>query len=173
MKRLTSFILAMVLALLALSACGGSPDETASGTTVSETTNGAGPYDVTFSVGGTETKVTVEAGKTPVYPGEASWETSEHYYKITGWEPEIAPASGDVTYTAVLGEYGLTLYNVRFVMPDGVYTVPTHEGEVPTPPDGYDETIYTVERIRTFVGWNNELTAVTAQNWEANGKKMI
>ena len=172
MKRLTSFILAMVLALLALSACGGG--ETTDGTTAPQTTNGTGSYDVTFSVGGVETKVTVGAGEIPVYPGETSWETSENYCKITGWEPEIVPASADTTYTAVVGEYGLTVYNVRFLMPDGeLHTAPTHEGEVPTPPAGYDETIYTVDRVRTFVGWNTELTAVTAEKWEANGKKMI
>ena len=90
-------MLALVFVLLTLSACGGGKNETTDGTTAPQTTNGTGPYDVTFSVDGVETKVTVAAGEIPVYPGETSWETSEHYCKITGWEPEIVPASADTT----------------------------------------------------------------------------
>ncbi|MBR6052933.1 MAG: hypothetical protein IKP55_04030, partial [Clostridia bacterium] len=97
--------------LLLLTSCGG---KDATGTTAEPS-----EYTVTFSVNGVETKATVPAGETPAYTGETSWETAEHFYKIIGWEPALAPATSDVTYTAVIGEYGLTLHRVRFNMPDG------------------------------------------------------
>jgi len=89
MKRLLALLLVPVLLLLA--ACGGKTAETVAETTAAATT-GDGTYTITFSVAGSETTVSVPAGETPVYAGDTSWETAEHYYKITGWDKEIAPA---------------------------------------------------------------------------------
>ena len=168
-SRVISFLLAAVLlfTLLLLSACGGKGEETV------ETTAAPSEYTVTFSVDGVETKVTVPAGETPAYPGDVSWETEEHYYKITGWEPALAPATDDVTYTAVVGEYGLTVYKVRFNMPDETFpTVMTHEGEMPTPPEGY-ETDYVKNpgMVGIFDHWTPEMVAPTAENMK--DKKVV
>ena len=85
MKRLLSCLLSFVMFLLPslflLSSCGG---ETAEATTAEPSS-----YVVTFSVNGEETQVEVAPGETPEYPGETSWETEEHFYKITGWGSSV------------------------------------------------------------------------------------
>ena len=164
MKRLTALALcfAMLLPCLLLSSCGG---ETADATTDD------GTYTVTFSVNGEETSVEVAAGEIPEYPGDLSWETDEHYYKITGWDKEFAPADADTTYTAIVGEYGLTVYDVRFNLKTGIVKVPTHEGETPIPPKGYETDLTNVQVIGTFDHWDSEIVAPTAENME--GKKFV
>ena len=161
-KRILSCLLSVVLILLPVlllfSACGDEAEPT--------------EFTVTFSVNGTETQVTVPAGETPAYTGDMSWETSEHYYKITGWDKEFAPASENVTYTAVVGEYGLTTYTVRFAMPGGIVNVEVHDGEMPTPPAGYETDLSKTEIIGTFDHWEPELFAPTAAN-TADGKTVI
>ena len=162
-----ALILCLVLSVFSLASCGGNEDVTTAATTKND-----GPYTVTFVAGERETTVTVERGETPVCPETAlSWETAEHFYKVTGWDKEIVPAECDATYTATVGEYGLTVYEVLFVLPSGVFTVPTHEGEIPTPPKGY-ETDTQQYKIGTFKQWNKELTAPTAENTENGSKKM-
>ena len=164
MKRLTALALcfAMLLPCLLLSSCGGE--------TVDATTDD-GTYTVTFSVNGEVTSVKVPAGEIPEYTGDLEWETDEHYYKITGWDKEFAPADADTTYTAIVGEYGLTLYTVRFIMPGGIVNVSTHEGELPTPPAGY-ETDLKEDKIGTFDHWLPELIAPTKEN-TADGKAIV
>ena len=159
MKRLLCSLLAFALilpCLLLFSACGTDGD-------------GAG-YTVKFSVNGNVTKVTVPAGEIPEYPGETSWETDEHYYTITGWDKEFAPATENVTYTATVAEYGLTVYSIRFNMPGGIVSVDVHEGETPTPPAGYETDLTKTGKVGTFTGWSPELVAPTAENME--GKKV-
>ena len=148
--------------LFLLSSCGG---ENAEATTAEPSS-----YVVTFSVNGEETQVEVAPGETPEYTGITSWETEEHFYKITGWDKEIVPADADVTYTAVIGEYGLTVYDVRFNLETGIVKVPTHEGEMPTPPKGY-ETDLKEDKIGAFDHWMPALEAPTAENME--GKKFV
>ena len=170
-KNLFLFLLlslCLVLTVFALVSCGGEGDET-----VAVTTENDGPYTVTFVAGERETTVTVERGETPVCPEEfLSWETDEHYCKVTGWDKEIVPAQSDATYTATVGEYGLTVYDVLFVLPFGIVKVPTHEGEIPTPPKGYETDDTQQYKIGAFNRWNNELTAPTAENTENGSKKM-
>ena len=172
MKKRIALLLCFALLLPCLflfASCGGDDAEE----TTAVTTENDGPYTVTFVAGDRETTVTVERGETPVYPEELlSWETAEHFYKILGWDKEIVPAQGDVTYTATVGEYGLTLYDVLFVLPIGIVKVPTHEGEIPTPPKGYETDDTQEYKIGAFKQWNKELTAPTAENTENGTKKM-
>ena len=131
-------------------------------------------YKITFSIDGKKTVVEVARGETPVCPEELlSWETSEHFYKVTGWDKEIVPATSNATYTATVGEYGLTVYDVLFMMPDrNVVTVKAHDGELPTPPEGYETDLTQVDKVGTFTGWDPELCAPTAENTQ-NGKKKL
>ena len=164
MKRITAFLLASVMILLLLASCGPNAKETTAAPTAEPSS-----YTVTFSVNGEETKVEVAPGETPEYTGETSWETEEHFYKITGWDKEFVPATENVTYTAVIGEYGLTVYDVRFNLKTGIVSVPTHEGETPTPPKGYETDLTRTDVIGTFDHWTPALEAPTAENME--GKK--
>ena len=163
MKRLLCLLLVPVLLLLA--ACGAPKGET------NGETSPDGYHVVTFSVDGTETKLLVADGETPVYSGKTEWETAEHYYKITGWDKEIVPAKSDATYTATIGEYGLTVYDIRFNLKSGIFQGEAHEGEIPTPPTGFDTPYLTVDKIYTFNGWDKELVAPTAENMA--GKKFV
>ena len=160
MKKLTTIALLILslLALFALSSCGKTDD---------------GIYTITFSINGEKTKVEVARGEIPVCPEEKlSWETSEHYYKVTGWDKEIVPAERNATYTATVGEYGLTLYEVVFVLPAEPVKVQTHEGEIPTPPPGYETDQTREYSIGIFKEWDHEPVAPTAANTE-NGKKKM
>ena len=170
MKRLLALLLAPILLLLA--ACGGTAETIAE--TTAALTAGDGNCTITFSVAGKENAtVKVAPGETPVYPGELSWETSEHYYKITGWDKEIVPATSDATYTATVGEYGLQTYDVRFSLKtrDGLVRTSVHEGETPTLPQDYDAPHATVDKIGTFTGWDKEIVAPTAENMK--GKSFV
>ena len=150
-KRFLALGLALLFCLL-FAACGKGGDRV---------------YTITFSINGEKTSVKVPKGELPVFPEELlSWETSEHFYKVTGWDKEIVPAQRNATYTAKIGEYGLTVYDVRFKLPTGIFTVPTHEGETPTPPEGYETDLTRVAEIGTFAGWDTELVAPTAENME-------
>ena len=168
MKRLLALLLVPVLLLLA--ACGGAA-ETIAETAAKTTAPAQDSYSITFSVLEERITVRVPAGETPVYPGDLSWETDEHYYKITGWDKEFVPATENAVYTATVGEYGLTVYDIRFSLKTGIFSVPTHEGEMPTPPKGYETDLTRVDKIGTFSGWDKELVAPTAENM--NGKKFV
>ncbi|MBO4283296.1 MAG: hypothetical protein J5958_01610 [Clostridia bacterium] len=162
MKRTLSVLLSFVLLLLPcltlLSACGQSEKNA---------------YTITFSVNGEKTVVEVPKGEVPKYAGETSWETSEHFYKITGWDKEFAPATSDTTYTATVGEYGLTLYDVIFILGGSkLVTVQTHEGEIPTPPEGYETDDTKADKFGTFRTWDKVLTAPTAENTQNGTVKM-
>ena len=94
-----ALILCLVLSVFSLASCGGNGDVTTAATTKND-----GPYTIAFLINGRETTVTVEHGETPVCPETAlSWETAEHFYKVTGWDKEIVPAECDATYTATVG----------------------------------------------------------------------
>ena len=169
MKRLLSCFLsfALLLPCLLLASCGG-------GATGGEDATGAptGASWITFSINGEDHVYLVANGETPVCPEELlSWETEEHYYKVIGWDKEIVPVAGNATYVATVGEYGLTLYDVRFNLPSGMIKVSTHEGETPTPPAGYETDLSQVDKIGTFDRWSPELTAPTSENME--GKKTV
>ena len=129
-------------------------------------------YTITFSVNGEKTVVETPAGEIPVYPGETSWETSEHFYKITGWDKEFAPATSNATYTATVEEYGLTIYDVLFILPTGTVTVQAHEGEVPTPPEGYETDDTKADKFGTFRTWDKPMVAPTAENTKNGTVKM-
>ena len=164
MKKRIALLLcfALLLPCLLLASCGG-------GATGGEDATGAptGACWITFSINGEDHVYLVANGETPVCPEELlSWETEEHYYKVTGWDKAFVPADADTTYTATVGEYGLTLYDVRFNLPSGIVKVPTHEGETPTPPKGYETDLSRVDKVGNFDHWTPALEAPTAENME-------
>ncbi len=110
-------------------------------------------------------KQTVKYGETPVYGGEAPTKaaTAEFTYTFIGWNEEIAPVTGDATYTAEY-ESSVNEYTIKFVDEDGVTVLdeqileygetPEYKGEAPTK-ETTDEYIY------TFIGWTPEIAVVT------------
>ena len=60
-------------------------------------------YTVTWldAAGEPMERLTVEYGVTPVHDGPAKEETETEAYAFTGWDPEVAPVTGDVVYTPV------------------------------------------------------------------------
>ena len=62
-------------------------------------------YDITFIVDGRETTVNLPYGEIPAYTGTPEKPgNNEKRYIFEGWQPEIAPVSGDAVYEAVFTE---------------------------------------------------------------------
>ena len=105
-----------------------------------------------------ETDTSVPYGTTPEYNGEIPTRAQDENYKYTfsGWDQEISPVTGDVTYTA---EYATTnMYTVTFYDENRttvLYTEKVLDGEdskyLTTPTKEADKT-YTY----TFAGWETE-----------------
>ena len=80
-----------------------------------------------------------------------------------GWTPEIAPVTGNVTYTAVFDAVIVT-YTVTWVNYDGTVlesdpnvpygTTPEYNGQTPTRPS-------TAQYSYTFAGWDPAVVPVT------------
>ncbi len=82
-------------------------------------------YNVTWVVGDGEVSEKWDYDSTPVYTGSTDKTSSvTEDYKFIGWDKEIVPVTGDVTYTAVY-EASARKYTITYVA-DGV-TVDTQE----------------------------------------------
>ena len=131
----------------------------------STTTN---EYTVTFqNHDGTALQTgSVPYGETPAYTGDTpvKEQTVETVYTFAGWTPEIAPVTGDATYTATFT--GATRpYIITFENYDGTVLqsgpvsygeTPAYNGETPTRPDEGEPRYF-------FAGWTPEITAVTVE----------
>ena len=108
--------------------------------------------------------VTVNHGETPVYTGETPTKESdaEYTYTFTGWDPELAEATEDMTYTAT---YSATVntYKVEWIVDGEVVetdeavaygTMPTFDGDTPTKDA---DAQFTYE----FTGWSPVVSKVT------------
>lgn len=107
---------------------------------------------------------TLTYGDTPAYIGEIPTKaaTAQYTYEFAGWIPEIAPVTGDVTYTAQF-DSTVNKYTVTFVGEDGTElqsseveygATPAYNGESPEKPEDDDFTF-------TFSGWTPELAPVS------------
>ena len=105
-------------------------------------------------------------GKTPEKPISSrmrSVSDGQYTYTFAGWNPEIAPVTGDITYTATYSQE-LNKYTVTWVNEDGTTlevdkdvpygTMPTYDGKTPTKKDDKKYSY-------TFKGWNPEVSSVT------------
>ena len=116
-------------------------------------------YTVTFVIGDQYYPVPYVYGDTPAFDGTPEKASDAQYtYTFTGWSPEIAPVTGDATYTAVF-EGTLRSYTVTWVI-DGVEETQTYQyGTTPShaDPEKDGDAQYTY----TFTGWRPEITTVT------------
>ena len=69
-----------------------------------------------------ETDTSVPYGTTPEYNGETPTreETASHSYTFIGWDQEISPVTGDITYTAIFDSEIKARYD--FTIVDGIIT---------------------------------------------------
>ena len=132
--------------------------------TYSKTTN---EYTVVFanSDGTVLQSGKVAYGQTPAYAGKTPEKapTAQYTYTFAGWDKEIVPASGDVTYTATYSN-AVNEYTVTWVNDDGsvikkdsnvVYgTVPAYKDDEPT-------KAATAQYTYSFAGWMPALEVVT------------
>ncbi len=112
-----------------------------------------------------EKNLNAKVGSTPKYYGAEPTKapTATATYTFAGWTPEIAPVSGDVTYTATFTEIPVT-YTVIWKNEDGTElekdenvaygATPTYDGAEPT-------KAATEQFTYTFAGWTPEVSAVT------------
>ena len=112
-----------------------------------------------------ETDENVPYGTTPEYNGAepTKQSTADTVYTFTGWTPDIAPVTGDATYTAVFTASPRT-YTVTWKNDDGTVletdenvaygTTPEYNGATPTK-ENDDQYSY------TFDHWTPEIAPVT------------
>lgn len=118
-------------------------------------------YTVTW-VAGDETRVTRwYHGMTPSFDGTPYKSPDKNYsYVFVGWDKEITPVTGDVTYTALFDKTE-RVYTITWNV-DGVTTVqhysygetPVYGGETPSRASTSEYDFY-------FEGWSPEVTEVT------------
>ena len=107
----------------------------------------------------------VAYGETPIYSGETpvKEDDAQYTYTFTGWDPEIAPVTGNATYTAKFSA-AEKRFTVTWVNDDGTVletdenvtygTTPEYNGSTPTKEaDG--------EFSYEFSGWTPEIESVT------------
>ncbi len=148
----------LVLLLVLLAACGKKlPAES---TTPEQTTPAPTVHTITFRVGETDITVEVAPGETPAFPnGTPSLPaTAEGGWRFTGWDAALAPATGDVTYTASFE--ACPSYAIRWLVHDDVITSYVSEGEIPVCP--VDPAYRTAEFTFNFLKYSTEPVAATA-----------
>ena len=143
-------------------------------------------YTVTWDVNGVKSTEVYPQGAMPSYKGSTEKPmTDTKLYIFTGWDPELAPVTADVTYTAQYEEYDKVV--VTWIV-DGKETVeyykkgdmPNYKGETLKEQD--ENAVY------SFKGWDKEIVAAeedvtyTAQyevknkykiTWVIDGKETV
>lgn len=114
-------------------------------------------FTVTWKVDGVTTTEVYPQGATPSYKGSTDKPmTDTKLYVFTGWDPELAPVTADVTYTAKYDEFDKV--KVTWIV-DGVETVEYYKkGEMP---NYKGETLKEQDEnaVYSFKGWDKEIVA--------------
>ena len=117
-------------------------------------------------------QTSVPYGETPAHADPALSDSEAYTYVFKGWEPALAPVSGDATYTAVFEEIPKTpgeqtpeapAFSVFWLDDSGnvVDTTTVQAGEVPSHEPLTKEP--TEQITYTFAGWTPELTPVKGE----------
>ena len=116
-------------------------------------------YTVTWDVNGVKSTEVYPQGAMPSYKDSTEKPmTDTKLYVFTGWDPELAPVTANVTYTAQYEEYDKVVVTWKV---DGKETVeyykkgdmPNFKGETQKEQD--DTAVY------SFKGWDKEIVAAT------------
>ena len=184
MKRILLSVLVLAMAVCLLASCGGnggggttSPAVTTPPattvppvTTPPVTTPGTVAFHVTFSVNGVTSTLSVEEGETPVYTGSlADLTDGTKTYRFVGWDKEIAPATEDVTYTAVFKR----VITVSWVHAFGSVTTEILAGDTPVAPQDAIGDRMNESEVHLFLGWDKTLAPVSEAEYDANGASLV
>ena len=105
----------------------------------------------------------VEYGKKPFYSGSTPTKnaTAEYTYAFEGWNKEIAPVTGDVTYTAVYGS-AKNEYKITFVDLEGnvLYEAMVKYGDLPEYAGVTPTLEGNAQYSYVFTGWTPSLEEV-------------
>lgn len=136
-------------------------------TYVAQFTEATRKYAVTWVVNGARSTEEYEYNTTPRYRGNTERaQTPQYTYTFTGWSPEIAPVTEDVTYTAQYNEV-LRKYTILFKNWDGstIKSMLLEYGATPDVSTLKPTRADTTENGKTtkykFKGWNPDITMVT------------
>ena len=122
-------------------------------------------YTITWKNGDTvlETDTEVSEGSVPVYNGTTPIKTADaqYSYVFAGWSPEVAPANGDVTYTAVfnstVNKYTVTWKNGEDILQKDENieygTMPVYNGAEP-------QKAADAQYVYLFSGWSPVVSEV-------------
>lgn len=116
-------------------------------------------YTVTWIVEGQSMQIRCEYGEIPIYGATSDTvpikETDERYYYVfDGWNTEIVPVTGDVTYTALFTPQ-TRYYRVDFVIEGEAFTFELEYEQLPEFGD-IPQKESDVQYHYTFVGWDKE-----------------
>ena len=111
-----------------------------------------------------ETDENVAVGTMPEYNGETPTKVgnAQYSYTFSGWTPEVAAVTGDITYKAVYTQT-VNQYTVTWKNWDGtvLQSGPVAYGETPVYSDEQPSREGDAEHTYTFAGWTPEITTVT------------
>lgn len=119
-------------------------------------------YQVNFKIEGTIVQTdSLRYGATPKYNGTEPTKPADAQYTYTfaGWSPEVAPITGDVTYTAIFDGV-VNQYTITFLNEDGTIldSRKWDYGAVPTCNEPTKPA--TPKYMYTFAGWTPQVVAV-------------
>ena len=173
-KALLSCLAAMC-AIGVFAACDNQPDSTPGGSTPGGSTPDTGsstPAPTTYTVrfvnddGSLISEENYEAGDTVIAPADPTKAADETYtYTFAGWDEDVTPVEGDVTYTATYTATYIN-YTVKFLDENGdvlLEKTDYHYGDTvtaPANPTKAADNTYTY----TFAGWDNEVSQTVAGN---------
>ena len=125
-------------------------------------------YTVTFMDGDVKMQESnVAYGSTPVYSGNTPTKaaTDSCTYKFSGWNSELKPVTGDVTYTAKF-EVVKKTFLVHFVYGNNTYQlVKVEYGEIPKYTGNTPAKKSTKTYAYEFVGWSPEIGPITKETY--------
>ena len=173
-KALLSCLAAMC-AIGVFAACDNQPESTPGGSTPGGSTPDTGsstPAPTTYTVrfvnddGSLISEENYEAGDTVIAPADPTKAADETYtYTFAGWDEDVTPVEGDVTYTATYTATYIN-YTVKFLDENGDVLLEKsdyHYGDTvtaPADPTKAADNTYTY----TFAGWGSEFSQTVAGN---------
>ena len=117
-------------------------------------------FDITWVIEGESETESWVWGTLPTHADPEKPADEQYTYIFTEWEPEIAPVTGDQTYTATFSET-INKYTVTWLNEDGtlIDTTEVEYGEMPRHTDPSKPSIFGLEYI--FKGWTPMVKPVT------------